>query len=206
MKAITLLISTIALVQTKGVCQNKIDYEIEIISTTSVSGKQYRIQIQTSTDSTKVFTRIREAVSPNLENNLEYKSVKEQLLAKPSIDPNDQETLKLIARIKQITDAHTIFLEDMIAIPNQNNNTFVKQIENVFAIQIDSLTKKQQFTITLDGTLTEMKLIDSKGCRQVYLHQSSIQNFPEIQNLIKSTKKLIKVMTKNEKVSKYQFD
>jgi hypothetical protein len=204
MKTITLLLLTFALVQTDSKGQNRFDKQIDIIATTSVAGKEYQIQIQTSIDSIKILTRILESLSPKIEDDSEYKNIREQLLSK-TLDLKDQEISRLIKRLKEISDSYKIFTEEMISIPNQHELQFLKQIENVFASPTDSLTKEQQSIITFDGTFNQFKLTDSQGSREFNLRFPSGPNYPEIQNLLKTTKYIIKLRTKNEKISMYQF-
>jgi hypothetical protein len=205
MKTITLLLAIFALVQTDSSGQNRFDKQINIIATTSVAGKEYQIQIQTSSDSIQVLTRILDSTSTKVEDDLEYKEVRKQLLSKKSIDLQDQKTSKLIKRLKQISDSYKIFTEELISIPNEYELQFLKQIEDIFATPTDSLTKKQQSIITIDGTFTQFKLTDSQGSREFNLRFSSGPNYPEIKNLLKTTKHIIKLRSKNEKISKYQF-
>lgn len=162
MKTITLLLLTFAHVQTDSNGQNRFYKQIDIIATTSVAGKEYQIQIQTSIDSIKIITRILESLSPKIEDDSEYKNIREQLLSKP-LDLKDQEISRLIKRLKEISDSYKIFTEEMISIPNQHELQFLKQIENVFASPTDSLTKEQQSIITFDGTFNQFKLTDSQG-------------------------------------------
>jgi hypothetical protein len=205
MKIITLLLVIFALVQTDSKGQNGFDKQINIIATTTVSGKEYQIQIQTSNDSIKVLTRILDSTSTKIEDDLEYNKIRKQLLAKRSIDLQDQKTLKLIKHLKQISDSYKIFTEELISIPNEHELQFLKQIEDIFATPTDSLTKEQQKIITIDGSFTQFKLTDSQGSREFNLHFPSGPNYPEIKNLLKTTKHIIKLRTKNEKISKYQF-
>jgi len=204
MKTITLLLLTFALVQTDSNGQNRFDKQIDIIATMSVAGKEYQIQIQTSIDSIKIITRILESLSPKIEDDSEYKNIREQLLSK-TLDLKDQEISRLIKRLKEISDSYKIFTEEMISIPNQHELQFLKQIENVFASPTDSLTKEQRSIITFDGTFSQFKLTDSQGIREFNLRFPSGPNYPEIQNLLKTTKYIIKLRTKNEKISMYQF-
>lgn len=206
MKAITLLLFIFALVQTDSKGQDRFDKQIDIIATTSVSGEKYHVKIQTSTDSIQVFTRIRDSISSKVEDDREYKSLRSQLLAQRSIDIGDQAFLKLLKRLRQISDSYEIYTEEMISIPIQHEPQFLKQIENIFASPIDSLTKKQQSIITLDGTSMHFKLTDSRGTREFNLHSPSGPNYPEIQHLLRTLKSIIKLRTKNEKISKYQFN
>jgi hypothetical protein len=205
MKTITLLLVIFALVQTDSKGQIGFDKQINIIATTSVSGKEYQIQIQTSSDSIQVLTRILDSTSTKIEDDLEYNKIRKQLLAKRSIDLQDQKTSKLIKRLIQISDSYKIFTEEMISIPNEHELQFLKQIEDIFATPTDSLTKKQQSIITIDGTFTQFKLTDSQGSREFNLQFPSGPNYPEIKNLLKTTKNIIKLRSKNEKISKYQF-
>lgn len=205
MKIFTLLLAIFALIQTDSKGQNGFDKQINIIATWSVAGKEYQIQIQTSSDSIQVLTRILDSTSTKIEDDLEYNKIRKKLLAKRSIDLQDQKTSKLIKRLKQISDSYKIFTEEMISIPNEHELQFLKQIEDIFATPTDSLTKEQQSIITIDGTFTQFKLTDSQGSREFNLQFPSGPNYPEIKNLLKTTKNIIKLRSKNEKISKYQF-
>lgn len=206
MKTITLLLFIFALVQTDSKGQDRFDKQIDIIATTSVSGEKYQIKIQTTTDSIQVLTRIRDSISSKVEDDREYKSLRSQLIAQRSIDVGDQAFLKLLKRLRQISDSYEIYTEEMISIPIQHELQFLKQIEIIFASPIDSLTKEQQSIITFDGTSMHFKLTDSWGTREFNLHSPSGPNYPEIQHLLRTLKNIIKLRTKNGKISKYQFN